>query len=299
MTFFRFKKQDIVNITVQANPFYTVEVNGDQVTGSIFLEKKFLNDDLLNRRFKGFSNAEGGFVEKDGPFTSSVELLDAEQGGDNQQLYESIIELYNFYSLVDSNYTPDFTGSETVRFRIINVPEIYYDRAILTGSFTGSDLDSSGDERIFYDNGRGGLFSGSVSGTLIGNIFYSEGLVVLKGGGFNDEGAGEEFGDASSTNFKWRTKFRGVHNIPTKIFRCRAPAGQVNASTNPSFFVVPTGSQDEFKNEKVVITGALDPYVTTIGFYNENFQLIGVTKISQPVKKEENQDILFKIRLDF
>jgi len=300
MTFFRFKNEDLIDTDVFAVPRYTVELNGDQVTGSIFLDKPFLNTALEERERQGFSALEGGVQKKTGPFTASVDIVDVELGATNSQLYQSILSLYDFYSLVDSNYTPDFTGSTTTRFRVITIPEIYFDREILSGSFTGSDLDSAGDSRTLYDNGRGGVFSGSLSGTLVGNIFYSEGLIVLKGGGLQDAGENNDFGEDSPTNFKWKVDFNGTHTIPTKIFRCRAPAGQLNASTNESFFYIPpTGSDHQFRSEKVKVLTSSLTYVTQIGLYNDRYELVGVAKLAQPIRKEEAQDILFRVRLDF
>jgi hypothetical protein len=298
MGFYRFKDEDIINTSIVANPYYIVELNGDIVTGSIYLEKPSLNADLLNRRVFGFSAAEGGFVTGSRPLTASVDIVDAELNATNKQLYESILNLYNHYALINSDYTPYFTGSETTRFRVITVPEIYYDREILTGSFTASDLDNAGDERILYDNGRGGIFSGSVSGTLVGNIFYSEGLVVLKGGGLNED-VTNDFGEVSPTNFKWRVNFRGKQKIPVKIFRCRAPAGQLNASSNPTFYSIPTASLDVRKNEREIVLDDPFTYITTIGLFNKNYELVALAKLAQPVKKEEQQDILFRVRLDF
>ena len=297
MSFYRFKEEDIIHVSIKAHPSYRVERNGDQVTGSVFLEKKFLNNSLLNRQFEGYSEKEGGLTQKTGPFTASIDIVDVEQGATNKELYESILELYDFYALVNTDYTPNFTGSETTRFRVIVIPEIYYDNSVLSGAFTASDIDSSGDTRNLFDNGRGGIYSGSLSGTLVGNIFYSEGLVVLKGGGLQDEGAGEDFGEASSTNFLWSVDFKGVHKIPTNIFKCRAPAGQLNASTNPTFFHVPDSGS--FKNQKEIVLPGSGTYVTTIGLYNEDYELVGLAKLAQPIKKEEKQDILFRVRLDF
>jgi hypothetical protein len=214
-------------------------------------------------------------------------------------LYESVLALYDYYEILDSNYTPNFTGSETTRFRVITVPEIYYDRSILTGSLTASDLDSAGDTRLLYDDGRGGVYSGSLTGTLVGNVFYSEGLVVLKGGGLNDEAGSNDFGEASPSNFKWRVNFKGVNTIPVKMFRCRAPAGQLNASTNSTFYTVPTLSSSQFRNERVKILSESVTYISQIGLYNDRYELVGVAKLAQPIRKDEAQDLLFKIRLDF
>ena len=97
MSFFRFKDEDIINTSVAANPSFTVSLNGNQITGSIYLEKQFLDSALLNRRFEGFSDKEGGFVEKNAPFTSSVDIIDAEQGATNKQFYTSLLRLYDYY----------------------------------------------------------------------------------------------------------------------------------------------------------------------------------------------------------
>lgn len=298
MSFYRFKDEDIINTSIVANPSYIVELNGDQVTGSVYLEKPPLNDDMLTRRVFGWSAAQGGYVTGSFPLTASVDIVDAEKDATNKQLYESILNLYNHYALINSDYTSDFTGSETTRFRVITVPEIYYDREILTGSFSASDIDGDGDARDLYDNGRGGIHSGSVSGTLVGNIFYSEGLIVLKGGGLNED-VTNDFGEVSPTNFKWRVIFRGKQTIPVKIFRCRAPAGQLNASSNTTFYSIPTDSTDVRKNEREIVLTSPFTYVTTIGLFNKNYELVGLAKLAQPVKKEEQQDILFRVRLDF
>jgi len=298
MTFYRFENEDIIETSVVTNPSYIVELNGDQVTGSIFLDKPFLDAGLETRTWKGFSAKQGGDIELQGPFSSSVDIVDAEQGATNKQFYESILSLYDHYSLVNSDYTPNFTGSETTRFRVVTIPEIYYDYGVLTGSLTASDLDSAGDVRTLHDNGRGGIYSGSLSGTLVGNIFYSEGFVVLKGGGLNDEGSSNDFGEASPTNFKWKVNFKGNHKIPVNIFRCRAPATQINASTNPTFYYRPEATGSLYFGEKVRVLSGSETYITKIGLYTDRYELVGVANLAQPIRKDEANDILFRIKLD-
>jgi hypothetical protein len=297
MTFYEFEDGDIVNTHILAYPRQTVELNGSEVTGSVFLEKKYLTNLLLSRRFQGYSEKEGGFVEKDGPFSSSIDIVTAQEGGTNKQLYRSILNLYNYYSLTDASYTPYFTGSETVNFRVITIPEIFYDREVLTGSLTASDEDSTGASRVLYDNGRGGIYSGSLTGTLLGNVFYSEGLVVLKGASVAS--TDEPFGNASVSNFKWKTSFKGTHKIPVKIFRCRAPAGELNASTNSTYYHILTGSGARHKNEKEIVMNPQATYITAIGLYNEDYELVGLAKLAQPIKKTFDKDIMFRIRLDY
>ena len=182
---------------------------------------------------------------------------------------------------------------------MINIPEIYYDRQVATGTFYASDLDKDGNERILHDNGRGGVYSGSLSGTLVGNIFYSEGLVVLKAGGLNDKGDLNEFGNASPTAFKWDANFKGTHTIPVKIFRCRAKAGELNASTNPTYYEILTGSDAPYPNQKQIVMDPPCTYITTVGLYNENYELVAIAKLGQPIRKLLSDDLMFRIKMDF
>lgn len=170
--------------------------------------------------------------------------------------------------------------------RVITIPEIYYDREILSGTFSASDYVGNG--RNLYDDGRGGIYSGSLTGTLVGNIFYSEGIVVLKKADLT-----ASFADFASqpSNAKWSIALRGTHTIPVKILRCRAPAGEFNASTNPTFYQVVTGS-------KQVIMPDNTTYIDTIGIYNEEYELVAIAKLSQAIRKDENQDIQFRLRFD-
>lgn len=298
MSFYKFKPEDIIYTEILTYPSYISELNGDQVTGSVYLENPYLLSSFNNRLYSAFSEKEGADMVKYGPFTASIDIIDAESGGTNKEFYQSLLTLYDYYSLYNDDYTPQYTGSDTSRFRVITIPEIYFDRQIATGTFVAVDLDNADDERVLYDNGRGGIFSGSISGTLVGNIFYSEGLVVLKGGGLNDEVASNDFGQASTVNFKWRISFEGTNKIPVKIFRCRAPAGQLNASTNPTYCHVDTSTNASHRNEKEIILERPTTYITSLGLYNEHFELVGYATLAQPIKKEESNDLMIKLKWD-
>jgi hypothetical protein len=40
-------------------------------------------------------------------------------------------------------------------------------------------------------------------------------------------------------------------------------------------------------------------YVTTVGLYNNNNELLGVAKLSKPVRKSFTEEILLRVRLDY
>jgi len=80
----------------------------------------------------------------------------------------------------------------------------------------------------------------------------------------------------------------------SSFYFCRAVYNEFNHSQNPSFF---TGSnaqliQNSFIKEPVT-------YITTVGLYNDNNELLAVAKLSQPFKKDPNTEALIKVRLDF
>ena len=291
MSYYEFGRDDIIYTTFQAQPSYIVENNGGQVTGSVYLEKPFQDSGLATRAFFGFSEKEGGLSEKHPPFTSSVDFVTAVSGATNSTTWFAVKKFYDYYSGFNTDYQPYYTGSLATTFRIVTIPEIYYDRSITTGTFTASDYNAAGTQRFIYDNGRGGLYSGSLSGTLVGHIFYSEGIAVLTKGDLND------FATVSPNNNKWRVQFRGTHNIPTTIYRCRAPAGELNATTNESFFYTPTTG--DFKNCMIPLSQSMVPFISTVGLYNEDYELVGMARLAKPVKKNLHQDVLIKLRLDW
>ncbi len=291
MSFYKFQKDDILNIKVATRPSNVVENNGNNITGSVYLENKYLNSDLLSHLYLGFSQREGGLVLKTGPFTSSVEFLTAVNLGTNKETFSAINNLYRYYSTINAAYSSSYNGTFVNTIRIFSIPEVYYDRQIVSGTFSASFIDTDGGTKVIFDNGRGGLYSGSLTGTLVGHIFYPEGIVSLTKPDLVNFGA-----DNNAANFKWRVVFKGDHTIPVQVYRCRAPAGQLNASTNPSFYTVSaTGSN---KNEKEILaTGSV--YITQVGLYNEDYELVGVANLAQPIKKDEDQDILFRLKMDY
>lgn len=95
--------------------------------------------------------------------------------------------------------------------------------------------------------------------------------------------------------------FQNVTNINSSLIFCRAPADEFNYSSNPTFVDTATNT----KGRIVVIDpgeeGTQDTftYVTTIGLYDDNSNLLAVAKLSRPVEKSPERDLTFRVRLDF
>jgi hypothetical protein len=74
----------------------------------------------------------------------------------------------------------------------------------------------------------------------------------------------------------------------------RARSQNFNYSTNPSFISGSDGAvlYDSFINDPQV-------YITTVGLYNDNQELVAVAKLSRPLLKDFTKELLVRIKLDF
>jgi len=91
--------------------------------------------------------------------------------------------------------------------------------------------------------------------------------------------------------------FQNNTKINSTLYFCRATADEFNFSTNPSYTntegrirVIDTGQEDIEKSFS---------FVTTVGLYDANEELLAVAKLSRPVEKNDEKDLTFRVRLDF
>jgi hypothetical protein len=108
-----------------------------------------------------------------------------------------------------------------------------------------------------------------------------------------DHIASTRFGSGSSTAIT----FQNVTNINSTLIFCRAQADEFNYSSNPTFTdidnriqVIDVGQED---------TQQSFTFVTSVGMYDANDNLLAVAKLSRPVEKSPERDLTFRVRLDF
>lgn len=91
--------------------------------------------------------------------------------------------------------------------------------------------------------------------------------------------------------------FQNITNINSTIYFCRLAADEFNYSSNPTFtdensrIVVIDEGQEETQRSFV--------FVSSIGLYDANNNLLGVAKTSRPILKEDERDQTIKVRLDY
>jgi hypothetical protein len=91
--------------------------------------------------------------------------------------------------------------------------------------------------------------------------------------------------------------FQNVTNINSTLIFCRAEADEFNYSSNPTF-------TDSANRINVIDLGQEDTqqsftFVTSVGLYDANDNLLAVAKLSRPVEKNPERDLTLRIRLDF
>ncbi len=87
---------------------------------------------------------------------------------------------------------------------------------------------------------------------------------------------------------------RRTETISTSHYFVRVHNREFNYSNNPTFRNPTTNRliEDSFEQNPKV-------YITTVGLYNDQNELLAVGKVSQPILKDFSKELLIKIRLDF
>ncbi len=87
---------------------------------------------------------------------------------------------------------------------------------------------------------------------------------------------------------------RREENISSTHYFCRVRNKRYNFSNNPTFF---TQSDGSFTNPSF----HKDPktYITTVGMYNDENELLAVAKLSKPLLKSYAREAIIKVKLDF
>jgi len=82
--------------------------------------------------------------------------------------------------------------------------------------------------------------------------------------------------------------------ITSQHYFCRVPNKEFNFSANPTFTSGSNGDftvSSFFKNPKT--------FVTQVGLYNDNNELLAVAKLSKPLEKSYSKEAIIKVKLDF
>jgi hypothetical protein len=161
------------------------------------------------------------------------------------------------------------------------------------------------------------------SGSVVGNVFYKTGMLV-----FTDTGSYKNVALGTGTD-GFEVDYRSTHTIYQHEYTVIAPAGQFNKTRNVSATYQRSGSITVVEGAKAHyyfppgdnpgLTGSgsysssyqatqfaenftthsqFAPYMTTIGLYNDNNELLVIGRTSSPIKNDPEMDMSFVLRFD-
>lgn len=100
----------------------------------------------------------------------------------------------------------------------------------------------------------------------------------------------ESAADDSDNGFQARSE----EEVKSTFYFVRAKNGEYNFSNNPSFV---TGSNGDFRQSTFL--GDPKVYITSVGLYNNDNELLAIAKLSKPILKSFSNEVLVKVKLDF
>jgi hypothetical protein len=142
----------------------------------------------------------------------------------------------------------------------------------------------------------------------VGLLYYQAGVAVLTGSIFDgDMGAGVTSGsyDALATGSNINVMADSIRNrlvdidfnntveLNSTIYFCRANHNEFNYSANPTYL-----SQSQIRVKNTTTDNPVS-YITTVGLYSSDNELLAVAKLSEPLKKDPNTELTIRVRLDY
>ena len=174
-----------------------------------------------------------------------------------------------------------------------DISNLFYGCRIMPGSFEITDSSLSGSNGTISiklkDDGFGNIYRADsltphCVWNSVGNIFYDEGVVLIKSPHLYF------FGKEA-----YEMSFKGEQKLFTSKYEILAPRGFLNSSSNPSYIATEnsiSASLDLNDKEKFV-------YISGLNFHDENLNVVAKAVLAQPVMKREGDRILFKVTFDW
>ena len=90
----------------------------------------------------------------------------------------------------------------------------------------------------------------------------------------------------------YNLQFNNTVELNSSVYFCRINHNEFNHSTNPTYL---NGSKIRVKTQSSDLPVS---YITTVGLYNDNNELLATAKLSEPLKKTSDTEFTIRVRLD-
>ena len=210
----------------------------------------------------------------------------------------------SFFNYLSSDLVPrrEFPTQSNARIGVISIPSKLFGEYIKPSTFRYEE-----DSTIMTDDGEGNLFD--QDGNQLGNIIYEHGLAIVT---VESEDAydslygtavygtdlyGESPGfDAFMTGSNVTCSFESTLTLNETQFAARITENEYQFSLNPTIIQGSNINSDTYFN---FATGSFfTPYITTVGMYNNNYDLLAVAKLAKPLPVSQFTDTTIMVNLD-
>ncbi len=210
-------------------------------------------------------------------------------------------------------------------------------RFYVTGTLVGQLVDKNRNGELIQQNGDIASNDGKVAGVVLynegfvvltgsWNLHADQADLIdndtsLKRPAWVYWGSGITGQSGTVTGSHTSISFQGDSTIPTITMYAHAPKGELNHSNNPTFIqsgsnIVLTSSSNVggtlyAENDTAVIKNTVyspydnneeafkkNTYISKVAIYDENMNVLGVAKVAKPVKKTEDREFSFKLKID-
>jgi len=185
---------------------------------------------------------------------------------------------------------------------------------LMTGSAFGTPgsatvtISDTGADSSYKTNSPAGEYGLLKKGaTNVGLLYYQTGIAVLTASVF---GASQMESDAelvtavlsgstiqaNANALRHRVKdisFNNTTELNSTIYFCRVNHNEYNYSANPTYT---SGSRVRVKNNTIDNPVS---YITTVGLYSADNELLATAKLSEPLKKDPTNEMILRVRLDY
>ena len=272
----------------------TPYISGSNITGQIETESQALiYNSIKQLYYTNYLRGEDGSPA----FTSSINTdgVRIGQGGPDQPSY------YNYLSnTLDANRV--FPTASNDEIGVISIPSNLFGENIKPGSFR---FEYAGN--TITDDGEGNLFQ---SGGKVGDIIYQHGMVIITG--ISTSLVGAVFGSALYGSVTYGSgdatglpdiitennvtcSFQSTMTIYESQYKTTFSPNEFNYTQNPSAI---SGSLNSGIAYDFLTGSYFQPYITTVGLYNNANQLVAVGKLSQPLQSSNVTDTTILVNLD-
>ena len=304
--------QDVIITPFVVNKSFTFEGSASFVNSNVFIER------LLGK------NITGSFNILTEPTTGTTGSNGYSSSYYQRNIYNSIKQLYYSNELpnpegtyivtdynnniVESNLTTNvhsrfdnylqttlsqsryFPTASNTEIYVLSLPSQLFGDYINPNSFslTIKNPASPSTTVTYYDDGEGSIYK-SGSSDFRGVITYQHGLIAFTQPGA-DSAMSYFFGSQVSCSFQ---SARTIYETQVK---CTIRENEFNFSLNPS--LISGSTQDGYAYDFVTGSSGFSPYVTTVGLYNENQELLAVAKLAQPLPTSRTTDMSILVNID-